>query len=407
MTITSLQNDMKNYAAKTTDIDFQKVTDEYFFVKAFGNVGIVVTNEGVVVIDSTISPAQAESIVTRIKELTDQPIRYLVYTHGHGDHVGGASVFKREGAQIISHRNVIARLNKYEELSPFHNIINERQFATNFRVTQLWEKFVYPDIVYDQEYVFSLGGKTFHLMHGKGETDDQTIIHVPEDDVLFTGDFIIRSFPNVGNPAKDRRYAKEWAQMMDKVRGLKPKLTIPGHGPYIDDPKVFDDQTLAIKESMEFVHESVVNGLNEGKSLDDILDETVLPAHLQESPYLAQFYGCLDFAIRGTYRRYTGWYDGNPTNLYPEKNRTVAAELNSLIADEEKILNRANELVQLNKHRLALHLLDILIESEGKLGKEALTVKAEIIAHLSEVDDNYMRKNIYNNASKAMLRENN
>jgi glyoxylase-like metal-dependent hydrolase (beta-lactamase superfamily II) len=405
MSITSLQNDMKNYAAQTKEVAFEKVTDEYFFVKAFGNVGIVVTNEGIVVIDSTISPNQAESILTKIREVTDQPIRYLVYTHGHGDHVGGASVFKREGAQIIAHRNVITRLDKYKDLNRFQYLINERQFATNFKANQLWDEAEYPDIVYDHEYVFSLGGKTFHLIHGKGETDDHTIIHVPEDDVVFTGDFMIRSFPNVGNPAKDMRFAKEWAQMMDKIRSLQPKITFPGHGPYIDDPVTFDDHTKAIKESMEFVHESVVNGLNEGKSLDEIVENTKLPVHLKDSPYLAQFYGCLDFAIRGTYRRYTGWYDGNPTNLYPEKSGTVSTEINSLIADEEKIINRSNELVRLNKHQLALHLLDIIIESEGKLVKEAKNLKAEIVAHLSEVDDNYMRKNIYNNASKVIFGE--
>ncbi|WP_342431177.1 alkyl sulfatase dimerization domain-containing protein [Neobacillus sp. FSL H8-0543] len=407
MSIASLQNDMKNYASQNSDVVFEKVRDGYYFVKAFGNVGVVETDEGIVVIDSTLSTAQAEGILSKIRAVTNQPIKYLIYTHGHGDHVGGARVFKNEGAQIIAQRNVIARLERYKELNNYHYIINERQFATSFQMSNLWDEVLFPDIVYDQEYVITLGGKTFHLIHGKGETDDATVIHIPEDDVVFTGDFIIRSFPNVGNPAKDIRFAKEWALMMEKIRSLQPKITFPGHGPYINNPKIFDAHTTAIKESMEFVQERVVSGLNDGKSLEEILEGAKLPSHLEESPYLAQFYGCLDFAIRGTYRRYTGWYDGNPTNLYPEKSRTVAAEINSLIANEEKILNRANELIQINKHRLALYLLDIIIESEGKLCKEAQNVKAEIVAHLSEVDENYMRKNIYHNASNVILKESN
>jgi alkyl sulfatase BDS1-like metallo-beta-lactamase superfamily hydrolase len=398
MSILSLQTDMEKFSTQSKEVSFEKVDKDYYFVRSFGNVGVVFTSEGIVVIDSTLSVYQAEGILGKIREVSNLPIRYLIYTHGHGDHVGGAKVFKEEGAQIIAHRNVIKRLDKYSELQRFQNLINERQFATKRTVVE----YEYPDIVYDQEYVFSLGGKTFKMIHGIGETDDQSIIHIPEDDVVFTGDFIIRSFPNVGNPAKDIRYAKEWAKMMETIQGLNPKLTFPGHGPYINDARTFLEHTNAIKESMSFVHECVINGLNAGKSLEEILESTTLPDHLKESPYLKQFYGCLDFAIRGTYRRFTGWYDGNPTNLYPEKRRTVASEMKELIGDEEKILQRVRQLIQDNNHRLGLHLLDVIIESEGETLTEALTLKSTILTYLSEVDDNYMRKNIYHNAAKQL-----
>lgn len=398
--IDSLQKDMKKYSEQSQEVPFEKVAEGYYFARSFGNVGIVVTTEGVVVIDSTLGSAQANGILANIKKVTNQPIKYLIYTHGHADHVRGSSVFKNEGAQIISHRNVIKRLDKYTELDEYHYLINKRQFA---RETRPIDHFEYPDIVFDQEYKFTLGGKTFHLIHGIGETDDQCIIHIPEDDVLFTGDFIIRSFPNVGNPAKDIRFAKEWAQMMKIIKGLKPKITFPGHGAYITDPKVFEEMTSAIQESMEIVHEGVVDGLNEGKTLEGLLESIKLPKHLEESPYLTQFYGCLDFAIRGTYRRFTGWYDGNPTNLFPEKGSAVAAEINTLIENEEKIIERCEQLIQLDKHRLALYLLDIIIESEGKLITQAMKLKSEIAFHLSEIDANYMRKNIYMNAGKEIL----
>lgn len=318
MGIENLQKDMKKFAQKSQEVSLEKVKNDYYFVRSFGNVGVVITDEGVVVIDSTLSPVQAKRILADIKQITDQPVRYLIYTHGHIDHVGGARIFKEAGAEIIAHRNVIRRLNKYTELDQFHYLINKRQFATSFESNETMEQFAYPDIVFDQEYTFSLGGKTFQLTHGIGETDDQCIIYIKEDDVLFTGDFIIRSFPNIGNPAKDIRFAKEWSDMMQHIQDLKPKLTFPGHGPYIDDENVFQELTENYKEVTKFIHESVVAGLNADKSLEEMVETITLPKHLEKSPYLAQFYGCLDFAIRGTYRRYTGWYDGNPTNLLPE-----------------------------------------------------------------------------------------
>lgn len=404
MSIKGLQKDMKKFAQQSQDITLEKVIENYYFVRSFGNVGVVITDEGVVVIDSTMSPVQAKKILSDIEQITDKPVCYLIYTHGHIDHVGGARVFKEAGAEIIAHRNVIRRLTKYTELDKFHYLINKRQFATSFESNETMESFVYPDIVFDQEYTFTLGGKTFQLTHGMGETDDQCIVHIKEDDVLFTGDFIIRSFPNIGNPAKDIRFAKEWSEMMQHIQELKPKLVFPGHGPYIHEESVFQELTEAYKEVTKYIHESVVASLNNNISLEKMIETIKLPKHLEESPYLAQFYGCLDFAIRGTYRRYTGWYDGNPTNLLPEKVHDVAKEINSLIGDE-KIMARSEELIKRDKHRLALYLLDIIIESNSKLVKEALELKSKVVSQLSEKDENYMRKNIYNNAANELLQK--
>lgn len=402
MSIAKLEQSMNTFKQGTKEVPFEKVKDDYYFTPAFGNVGIVVTDEGVVVVDSTLSKIQAEGILEKIKSVTEQPVKYLIYTHGHVDHVGGASVFTNEGAKIIAHRNVINRLDKYQELDKFHYLINKRQFATNFEETRSMNEFEYPDIVFDQEYVFQLGGKTFHLIHGKGETDDHTIIHVPEDDVVFTGDFLVRSFPNVGNPAKDIRYAKEWAIMMGKIRDLHPKITIPGHGPVITDSAEFDKVTIGFQDAMTFVQENVVHYLNEGKSLEDMIELIKLPSHLKENPYLQQFYGCLDFAIRGTYRRYTGWYDGNPTNLLPEKQSVISQEIVALIGDESKILEQAQSLMTQKRQRLALHLVDYIIQSNGKEKHEALKLKAEVLLYLSENEENFMRKNIYANAAEEI-----
>ncbi|MGM0901248.1 MAG: alkyl sulfatase dimerization domain-containing protein [Bacillota bacterium] len=402
MSIAKLEQSMQTFKQASKEVPFEKVREGYYFTPAFGNVGVVITDEGVVVIDSTLSKVQAEGILDKIKTVTEQPIKYLIYTHGHIDHVGGASVFKKAGAKIIAHRNVINRLDKYQELDKFHYLINKRQFATNFEETRSMNQFEYPEIVYDQEYVLPLGGKTFHLMHGKGETDDASIIHIPEDDVVFTGDFIVRSFPNVGNPAKDIRYAKEWAQMMGRIRDLHPKITIPGHGPVITDTAELDKVTTGFQESMSFVQESVVRCLNEGKSLEEMLEEIKLPSHLEQNPYLQQFYGCLDFAIRGTHRRYTGWYDGNPTNLLPEKESDISQAIVGLIGDESKILEQAKTLLDQNRHRLVLHLVDLIIQADGKEKNEAIKLKVEVLLHLSENEENYMRKNIYANAAQEL-----
>ncbi|QQK76579.1 MBL fold metallo-hydrolase [Salicibibacter cibarius] len=357
----------------------------------FGNVGIVITNEGVVVIDSTISRTGGKAIVDEITKMTDQPIKYLIYTHGHGDHVGGASVLKEQGATVISHRNVIERFNRYTKLRDHHVAINSMQFK---RKQKIKNEYIYPDIVYDFEYTFELGGKTFRLLHGKGETDDATVVYIPEDKICYSGDFIVWSFPNIGNPNKVLRYEREWYEMLDRILKLNPKAIAPGHGRSLlgnEEVQACLSDTSAV---LKYLHEECVMHINQGSSLDKMLHEISIPEELANSPYIKQSYGCLEFVIRGIHRRYTGWYDGNPTNLSPSPINDVNQAILDLIGNQEKIIESTRYFVSEGNLQLALHLIDLIL-TENPSDKEMHAFKGELLEQMSEVSNNLFFRNFY------------
>ena len=372
-----------------------------------GSVSFVVTDDGIVVIDSGNNEATGEALVGLIRTVSDKPIKYLIYTHGHFDHVKGAPAFKKEGAVIIAQRNVSRRFRRYTKFSGYHARINAVQFADdgNVSTADQWSSFIYPDVEYTDSYSLTLGGKTFALTHGYGETDDATVVAVPEDGIWYIGDFSIFSFPNIGNPQKVLRYDHEWFEMLDSIAAQNPKVVVPGHG-----PAVFGADALQLlrdtSDALKLLYEESVRYINEGRDLDYILAHVKLPENLANSPYIQPNYGTPEFVLRGIYRRYTGWYDGNPSNLNPAPKAEVSAITFELIGSREKIIRKARSLVGGGNPRLALAVLDLALGGDAD-DQEALLLKADILERLSDASGNLFYANFYHGAAEKLRRQGN
>ncbi|MCL1930455.1 MAG: MBL fold metallo-hydrolase [Treponema sp.] len=366
----------------------------YAVTNIFGNIGFVVTEEGVVVVDAAVNEDVAKAVLSLIREITAAPIKYLIYTHGHGDHVKGAPVFKREGATIIAQRNVSRRFRRYTKFADYHARINGVQFAGGgFDGGRYWSEFVYPDIEYIDTYSFTLGGKEFILNHEYGETDDATVVTVKADGVVYAGDLIIWAFPNIGNPNKVLRYEHEWAQALDKIAAGKPQHVIPGHGPVLSGEDV-GAALYETGEALRLLYEQAAKFINEGRDLDYIIENAVLPENIKNSKYIPEVYGTREFVLRGIHRRYTGWYDGNPSNLNPAPKADVAKVIYELIGNREKIISKAKEIADGGNVRLALHILDLALGGDPK-EKEALLLKSEYLRKLGNESHNLFYVNFY------------
>lgn len=374
------------------EVKFTQLKEGYYLVKGFANVGVIFTSEGIVVIDTTVSNDHARNIYRKIREVSDLPIKYIIYTHGHLDHVNSTHVFKEEGTKVIAHENINERFLKYQKLEEYHLRINAVQFQNKLGLTTF--KFIKPDITFSKDYTLSLGEKVIKIVHGKGETDDHCFVYVEEDAIVYSGDFFIWSFPNIGNPLKVIRYEREWYETLEKMKQLQPEILAPGHGKALTGKEKVQDALQDVIDTLRFVHEEVIYHINKGTALEDMFECIQLPERLQNSPYVPQTYGCLDFAIKGTYRRYTGWFDGNPTNLQPANAKSVASEILGLIKDPNAILNRCRMLIDEGNYQMVLHLADILIDSQDNA--EAKQLKKQAVQKCAETNPNFIMRNIYN-----------
>jgi len=186
---------------------------------AGSNAGFVVGDDGVAVVDTFQSAAAATALLAAIRERTPLPIRYVINTHYHLDHVAGNGVFHDSGATIIAHRNVRA----------WERTENLKFFGSNPPAhKKAWvESLVLPNIVYDDAIDLFLGSRRILVRSMPGHTGGDSVVIIPDANVVFTGDlFWNASLPNTidGDTAA-------WAQTDQRLVTDFPKATfVPGHG---------------------------------------------------------------------------------------------------------------------------------------------------------------------------------
>ncbi len=350
------------------------------------------TGEGTVVIDTMINISSAEKVLNSIHG----KIKYIIYTHGHADHVGGAKVFMRDNPEVISSKYLPDRFNSYKILEPYRNLIAAMQFNIPEDLFGKGLKhYVYPTKTFLGDYSFKLGKFTFELHTGRGETDDAVWVYIPELKTAVIGDFMIGSwFPNVGNPWKPTRFALDWVKELERIRNLQPDNIFCSGGGYLykgkEGLKALDDNI----EVIQTLHDQVVKYINEGMHVTEMIHAVKIPEHLNNSPYLKQLYSRPEFFVYNVYRWYHGYYDHNPAHLIPRPEREVMKEIYCIIGDKIKIISRVKHLIEQEQYQLALQILDIILQSEPE-DIEALKLRIELVTNLAQNDICVMSKNAY------------
>jgi alkyl sulfatase BDS1-like metallo-beta-lactamase superfamily hydrolase len=387
----------------------ERVADGIHLISAFGNSTCIETDDGLVIVDACVRP-MGPRLVEQIRGISDQPIRYVIYTHGHFDHAFGVWALledaERRGhprPRIVAHELVPARFDRYLELAGQHDHINRIQFALppQAKVVER-EQFYYPDVVYRDTMMLRLGGITLQLQHAMGETDDATWVWIPERRTVCTGDLFIWSCPNIGNPFKVQRYEVEWAAALEAVAAREALTLAPGHGPAIVGADAVRNACVDPARALRWLHEEVVRRLNAGMWAEQILAEVnALPPDLAAKPYLRPIYGCPTFVVHGILRRYAGWFDGNPAHLFPASTAAIAREVVTL-AGAPQLLERARTLQQAGDAQLALHLVDYVIDAgDQTLAAEAQRLKSDLLGTRAENEPSFIARNIFKNGAAA------
>jgi alkyl sulfatase BDS1-like metallo-beta-lactamase superfamily hydrolase len=383
-----------------------------------GPSGVVITPEGLVVVDTGM-PQEGPDRIRRIREHTQAPFHTIIYSHGHGDHVGGVNAFIEDNLKkglprprIIGHELVAQRFDKYQMLAGRRAYIGMLQFPTPemLEANEGWRGrggrgYVYPDTTFSSEMEFRLGGFTFQIFHAPAETDDTIWVWVPERRLAMIGDLLIGGCPNTGNPLKEQRYTLEWAQALEKIAEKKPEFIIAGMGALRGNVAV--ERCLKTARLLRFIQDEVVRLLNEGKWIEDIIAEIKLPEDMAEDPWLQGNYGHPVFVIHDVYRRYTGWYNGNPSELFPSRRSDIAAEVLA-IAHPAQLIERARELDRSGNTQLALHLIDFVISGSKKPAeqKEARLLKAGLLEKRSQEVRNFIAGNIMRTSAAILKKQN-
>jgi glyoxylase-like metal-dependent hydrolase (beta-lactamase superfamily II) len=239
-------------------------TDNVYIYRYQGHQSMfVVTKAGVIATDpiGLRRPQAVTTYISEIKKVTDQPIKYVIYSHSHYDHAAGGKPFKDLGARFIAHKNARAQLQRL----PSPDV-------------------VMPDEVVDNKRTITLGGTTLELIYvGRNHSDNSLVMRLPKEKLIFAVDFIpIQSLPfrNFADGASP----PEWEESVKRVAALDWERMIPGH-PYAGGRLGTKQDVQDLIAYMQELAAEVKKAAAEGKCIDTAMKEIKLPKYEKWGSY--------------------------------------------------------------------------------------------------------------------------
>jgi glyoxylase-like metal-dependent hydrolase (beta-lactamase superfamily II) len=248
---------------------FVKLSDNAYCLTAEGdpNTGVVVGEDGVMVIDTRATPAMAEDVIRHVRGVTEKPVKYVLLTHYHAVRVMGASGYK--AACVIASKGT-------------HELIRERgrqdfdsevqRFPRLFRNVEGVPGLTWPTLVFDGELTLWPGGPSeVRLKHvGRGHSKGDTIAWMPQQKVLFSGDLVEEgTTPYCGDA-----YLREWPDTLEMLLQLKAEKLVPGRGDAMMTAEAADKAIAATAAFLRDMRCSVESGVKAGKGLREVFQET-------------------------------------------------------------------------------------------------------------------------------------
>ena len=240
----------------TINIKTTKVAGSVYMLEGSGgNIGVLVGNDGVILIDDQFAPL-SEKIKKAIAAISDKQIRFIINTHFHGDHSDGNKIFGSEGSIIVAHENVRKRLSTDYLFEAF----KQEQKAMSYEGL--------PKITFAESLTFNMNGETVQVIHIKNaHTDGDAAIYFKESNVLHTGDAFVRyglPFIDDGGGGTIDGMIKGADQMLKMIND-ETKI-IPGHGQISNKKDLLD-----YKNKLQTIRNRIADGIKAGKTVDQII----------------------------------------------------------------------------------------------------------------------------------------
>ena len=283
-------------------VSFDKLSDHAYAYTAEGdpNTGIVIGDDAIMVIDTQATPVMAQDVIRYIRTVSDKPIRYVVLSHYHAVRVLGASGY---GAQhVIASRDTYDLIVERGEADMKSEI---ERFPRLFQAVESVPGLTWPTLVFEKRMTLWIGKLQVELMQiGRGHTKGDTVVWLPEERILFSGDLVeYQTTPYTGDA-----YLADWPATLDAIAALKPAKLVPGRGAALQN----ETQVAAgLDGTRAFITEmfgAVKAGAASGKDLRTVYKETYAALKPKFGDWVI-FDHCLPFDVTRAYDEATKYRD--------------------------------------------------------------------------------------------------
>ena len=341
---------------------------------------MIVGDDGVIIVDPGQAVPFAEKVRDAFAEITDKPVKAIVYTHGHGDHTGGAPAFFQpdKGIQVWARSNygseaaLTARNGLRSGVRPSNtqgfDLLPEQKIGIGVAIppnrrprgnmmvdgirlrqgagpgpapaprvrVEPTHKFA------DDRKAIEIAGVALELVKAPGETDDQLYVWYPEARIVFAGDNFYQSWPNV-YPLRGtaRRSLRDWIASISSMVEEDPLHVVGGHTtPILDNARTV---LTNYRDAMAWVHDRTVEGMQKYMTPDELVAYAALPEEFAGLDYVADYYGSVEGTIRDLYAQYLGWFNGDPLELHRESPTKQSERMADLAGGVDVLKDRARE----------------------------------------------------------------
>jgi alkyl sulfatase BDS1-like metallo-beta-lactamase superfamily hydrolase len=366
------------------------INDFIFCSEGNSNAYMVVTSEGRVVINTGMG-FEAPIHKAYFDSIDSGPIRYVIFTQGHVDHVGGADHFREEGTELVAQANNPAHQRDDGRIAAFRARRSAFAFAdsiarANAYIREHMDGAVSPQaqpeptLTFEDSYAFELGGLRFELIGVAGaETKDSLLVWLPEHRICFTGNVfgaLFGHFPNLITMRGDRyRDALSYVETLDTLLALDAEMLVVGHHGPVVGAELIRSELTRMRGAVLHVHDETVRGMNQGKDVWTLMREVKLPPELE----VGEGYGKISWSVRAIWENYAGWFHHESTaELYPVPPRSVSPDLVALAGGPDAVAEAARKKLEAGAAVEAIHLAEAASAADPR---HRGAVEANLAAH--------------------------
>ncbi|MFI3248459.1 MAG: alkyl/aryl-sulfatase [Rikenellaceae bacterium] len=397
------------------------------------NITMIIGQDGVILIDTGKFTNNSAEVYKEFRKITDKPITGIIFTHGHGDHTQGVPVFLEDNTPQIWAAESFGREDEFPTAAGFVNPRGHRQngmtLAPEVRINNGVAPLVYPggkfvggdeqaaqakaqykpfdknaitNFVSEPKMTINISGIELELVRTYGETNDHLVIWYPEHKIIFPGDQFYKSFPNLyAIRGTEYRDVLKWIDALNTVLEYPAEAMAQGHTRPIIGAENVKNAVTNIRDAIKYTFDKSIEGMNMGMTPDELVEYAVLPDHLANDPYLVQYYGRQEWAIRNIFNGYLGWFDGNATSLRPLSPKVEAEKFAAAVGGIEKLESLARTALNEDDYQWCAELTDRLIALDPT-NRSFKLLKADALNGLADNLDTATGRNYYNTSAQEL-----
>jgi len=357
---------------------------------------------GLIIVDTLSNYESAKKVLREFRQISDKPIKTIIYTNSNPDHVQGTKAFLEEGdgdVEIIAHENLLnSYIDKNIILGPITSLrtdyalgkllpdngidgVNLGDFSTaNYGSVA----FVPPTHTFSSKFLITISGVNMELVSVPGNSSNQIYIWLADDNALLIGDSGYDLFP-INYPLRGAFYndPMNYVDALDHMILFEAKYLVPSHSKPIMGEKNISDILISTRDAIQYIHDQTIRGMNNGYTADELSHMITLPTWFEYNSWLVETKGQIPWHVKQIYYGNLGWYEGDPMLLFSISDKERANKLVDGFGGVDKVLDQVRLAIKNDEYNWASELATYVIHADPN-NDEAKLLKAHTLRVLGQ-----------------------